>query len=127
MSGIRSIVTEDWQRDALRVVMVDHHARLVSLMGGGLPGSAPILRMTPYDPEAMTATDEQEAGILLPLAVARELYEALGRHFGIQPEPASRELVDVLKDTQAREAERVDHLIGVMTAAIAPPEGRRTR
>lgn len=124
MSGIRSVVTDDWQRDAVRVVLVDHGARLVSLMGNALPGGTPILRMTPYDPESMTATDEQEAGILLPLAVARELHEALGRHFGIQPEPASRELVDVLKDMHGREADRVDHLIGVMTH---PHNGRRTR
>jgi hypothetical protein len=119
MSDVRTIITEDWQRDAVRVVMVNHHAHLVALMTGGLPGSTPMLRMMPYDPEGMTGADEQEVGILLPLAVARELHEALGRHFGIVPEPASRELVDVLKDTQAREAERVDHLIGFLTKGPA--------
>jgi hypothetical protein len=125
VSGIRSVVTEDWQRDALRVVMVDHHARLVSIIGSAGAGTfVPILRMTPYDPEAMTGPDAEEVGILLPLAVARELYDALGRHFGVVPEPASRELVDVLKDMHGREADRVDHLIGVMTH---PNDGRRTR
>lgn len=114
MSGIRSVVTEDWERDAVRVVLVDHDSNQVSMVELDDHAPTPLLRMVPFRTWTDLPDDDQ-AGILLPSVVARELYDALGRHFGIQPEPASRELVDVLKDIQAREAERVDHLIGAMT------------
>lgn len=112
---MKTIVTEDWQRDALRVVIVDHPAHRVSLMQD-VPQGTPILRMTPYDPEAMTSRDEQEAGILLPLTVARELYQALGRHFGDHQDPASRELVAAWEAVATTEGRRVDKLIDVLTA-----------
>lgn len=118
MSGVRTVITEDWQRDAIRVVMVDHAASTVLHVTDGLGTDTPMVKMVWYDREDMTTEREQAAGILLPLAVARELHDALGRHFGVVPEPASRELVDVLKDIQAKESERVDLLI---QAAVTPP------
>ena len=120
--SIKVQVTEDWQRDAITLVPYDHTGvgTFVGRVDQFREGDVPVLRMhhVPADAER-----QDSAGINISLEVARALYDALGRHFGIQPEPASRELVDVLKDVQAREAERVDHLIGVMTA----PEPRRSR
>ncbi len=125
---VKTYVTEDWQRDALHLVLVDHDARRVAIVQGGGPLSGPpVLQMTTYDPEAMTPAGREEVGIPLPLSVAREVYEALGRHFGDHQDPGSRELVEVLKDVQAREAERVDLLIAhatmppmVLRAPVAP-------
>lgn len=114
----KTIITEDWQRDALRVVIVDHDTHRVSLVtGGGRRSRTPVmLSMVQYDPEGMTTTDAEEVGILLPLNVARVLYEALGRHFGEHQDPASRELVDTLKAVAEREGARVDKLLDYATA-----------
>jgi hypothetical protein len=114
-NDLKAFVTDDWQRDALRVVMVDHYGHLVSKVVTDPAGATPILKLVGYDPPSMTKDDEQGAGILLPLVVARELYEALGRHFGDHQDPASRELVDVLKAQVGREGERVDAMIGHLT------------
>lgn len=107
MNDIKAVVTEDWQRDALRVILVDHNARRVSQVQV-LGPSCPVFQMLPYDPEAMTREEEQDAGLLLPLVVARALYEALGRHFGDHQDPGSRELVDALQSQVLAEGIRVD-------------------
>jgi hypothetical protein len=113
----RAVITEDWQRDAIKVVLVDHDTHQVSVVtGAGRRGLTPImLSMVRYDPGELTATDAEEAGITLPLTVARSLYEALGRHFGDHQDPASRELVDTLKAQAEREAGRVDTLLAYAT------------
>lgn len=111
-------VTDDWQRDALRLVPFRHTEGgvMVGTITTG-PGATPYLRLVfqPHEEMSPEARDrELEMGVTIQTDVARALYEALGRHFGDHQDPASRELVDVLKDTQAKEAERVDLLLSLM-------------
>ena len=118
---LKTFVTEDWQMDALRVVLVNHHLRRVAMVRDTVGGS-PMLAMEVYDPEAITREDEQEVGILLPLVVARAIYEALGRHFGDHQDPASRELVDALKVQAQQNGERLDGALGALIQiAVRPP------
>lgn len=120
-TDLKTFVTEDWQRDALRVVLVNHHTHQASQVHFPLgEGSTPMLQMLPYDPEG-AEYDEQEAGILLPLTVARALYEALGRHFGDHQDPASRELVDALKVQAQQNGERLDGALGALIQIATAP------
>lgn len=123
MSSIKVQVTEDWQRDALTLVPYDHTGAgtFVAMVDQFREDDVPTFRMRHVPEEERQVTS---AGINVSLEIARALYDALAQHFGVQPEPASRELVDVLKDVAGREAERVDHLIGVMTRPADPPPRR---
>jgi len=115
-------VTDDWQRDALRLVPYRHTEGgvMVGTITHG-PGVTPYLRLVFQPNEEMTpeARDRaEEAGVTIQTDVARALYEALGRHFGDHQDPASRELVDALKGQAAREGDRVDLLLGRLTVGF---------
>lgn len=117
-------VTEDWRRDGLRLVPYRHGegATYVAQVSEPMEGVTPYLRLMPVlDSEPYDRDREMEAGITIQVELARAIYEALGRHFGDHQDPASRELVDTLKDTVNTESARVDRLLEYVTAPPVPP------
>lgn len=112
--SVRVHVEELWQRDALRLVAVDHDAHTASLVDDGYQG-APMLRMIPTDPEAPVGVAEADRyGIVVPESLARHLYAALREHYGDTREPGSRELVDTLSASLGVESARVDKMLDAL-------------
>ena len=114
-AALTVMVSEAWQYDALTLSpsrRTEGAARVGKVPER--PGACPSLSLG-FIPNEGLRGEPEPAGITIQVDVARALYEALGRHFGDHQDPASRELVDVLKGVQAREAERVDLLLGRVT------------
>lgn len=115
-------VTEDWQRDALvltpyRQTTGGTYVGQVGVLHAGAP---PHFSLT-FRPHDATAPDDAgEMGLSIQVDIAHALYEALGRHFGHVQDPASRELVDVLKVHADLEGGRVDRLISALIRTKAP-------
>lgn len=117
-------VAEDWRRDALvltpyRQTTGGTYVGQVGVLHAGAP---PHFSLTFRPHDASAPDDAGEMGLSIQVDIAHALYEALGRHFGHVQDPASRELVDTLKVTYAREAARVD----LMLQAVLPSTDPRT-